>query len=301
MKPALSVILFTVSSGAGLGMLFWLALSRLAHAGAPSQSWWIAATVAVVLLTVGLIASTGHLANPKNAWRAFSRFRTSWLSREGVFAVALYVVGGLYVLALLTQAPHALVSLLGLAVMALSLAVLICTGMIYACLKTIPRWHNWHTRFAYPLLGLFSGSLLVVALIPAGGQLVLRWVALLLLVLAAIVKWLYFRRFQEPGGPRLADALKQSRGEPRLLDVGHTHPSFLMREFGFNVAPQKAAQMRLALLVLSFALPALILLLWPAASALAAVSCLAGLFAERWLFFAEARHVVRLYHGERQV
>jgi DMSO reductase anchor subunit len=33
----------------------------------------------------------------------------------------------------------------------------------------------------------------------------------------------------------------------------------------------------------------------------AAVSCVAGLLAERWLFFAEARHVVRLYHGARQV
>jgi sulfite dehydrogenase (quinone) subunit SoeC len=37
----------------------------------------------------------------------------------------------------------------------------------------------------------------------------------------------------------------------------------------------------------------------PVAGALVAVSCLAGLLAERWLFFAEAKHTVRLYHGER--
>jgi DMSO reductase anchor subunit len=29
----------------------------------------------------------------------------------------------------------------------------------------------------------------------------------------------------------------------------------------------------------------------------ASLSCLAGLLAERWLFFAEARHTVNLYHG----
>jgi DMSO reductase anchor subunit len=35
------------------------------------------------------------------------------------------------------------------------------------------------------------------------------------------------------------------------------------------------------------------------AAALAAnVACLGGLLAERWLFFAEAKHTVRLYHGE---
>lgn len=301
MKPALSVIIFTVFSGAGLGMMFWLAMARLAHAAPPSTSWWVAMLLAIVLLTVGLISSTRHLANPKNAWRAFSRFRTSWLSREGVFAVALYAVGALYLLAVGNGASHGLQTVLGKTLMLLCLAVLICTGMIYACLRTIPRWHNWQTMLGYPLFGLFSGALLVVALIPGAGQLVLRWVALLLLVAAALVKWSYFRRFAEPGGPRMADALKQSRGAPRLLDVGHTHPNFLMREFGFTVEPERAARLRLALLVLSFVVPAIILLLWPAASLLAALSCLAGLLAERWLFFAEARHVVRLYHGEPQV
>ena len=37
-------------------------------------------------MSLGLLSSVLHLANPKNAWRSFSRFRTSWLSREAVFA-----------------------------------------------------------------------------------------------------------------------------------------------------------------------------------------------------------------------
>ncbi len=300
MKPVLSVILFTVSSGAGLGLMFWLAMARLAHQTPPSQAWWIAAAVAILLLTGGLLASTRHLANPKNAWRAFSRFRSSWLSREAVFAVAVYPVGGLYLLSLVFG-PAPLQKILGLAVMLLCLLVLYCTGMIYACLKTIPRWNNWQTIVAYPLLGLFSGSVLLFALIPGGSQLIVRWIALILLAMAALVKWLYFQRFRQPQGPRLADALKQSRGEAKLLDVGHTHQNFLMREFGFVVSNSLASQLRLAFVSMSFLIPAIVLLTWPAAGTLAVVSCLLGLAAERWLFFAEAKHVVRLYHGESRV
>ncbi len=300
MKPALSVILFTVSSGAGLGLIIWLALSRLAHDAPPSMQWWLAALIAVLLLTAGLISSTLHLANPKNAWRAFSRFRTSWLSREGVFAVALYAVGGLYALSLL-YGPVALQHLLGVLVMALALSVLVCTAMIYACLKTIPQWHNWQTIAAYPLFGLLLGALILIAMIPDAGQLVLRWFALVVLVIAAVVKWLYYRRFAQAGGPGIADALRVGQRSPRLLDIGHTHPNFLMREFGFKLPALRAARLRLAVAVLAFIVPAIILLVWPAGAALAALSCLIGLGVERWLFFAQARHVVRLYHGEARV
>ena len=38
-------------------------------------------------LTVGLVSSTLHLSHPERAWRAFSQWRSSWLSREGVAAV----------------------------------------------------------------------------------------------------------------------------------------------------------------------------------------------------------------------
>jgi sulfite dehydrogenase (quinone) subunit SoeC len=34
---------------------------------------------------------------------------------------------------------------------------------------------------------------------------------------------------------------------------------------------------------------------------LAAVSFFAGALVERWLFFAEAQHAVRLYHGQQAV
>jgi len=102
MKPVFSVILFTVLSGAGLGALALAALAEiLAHLrGAPAA--WPAATtaataIALVLVIAGLCASTLHLANPRNAWRSLTRWRSSWLSREALAALVLIPVAAAYV------------------------------------------------------------------------------------------------------------------------------------------------------------------------------------------------------------
>src|SRR5271170_137423 len=99
MKPAFSIIFFTVSSGAGLGLLALLALvDRLAPGSLPAEAVWRGALLGLALLAAGLAASVLHLANPRHAWRSFVRVRTSWLSREAVAAAALFAVGVLYVL-----------------------------------------------------------------------------------------------------------------------------------------------------------------------------------------------------------
>src|SRR6266702_3724368 len=92
MHPAYSVILFTTASGAGLGLLTWLAFFGLLDL-VPTERWlgFTGFGLALALLTAGLLASTAHLGRPERAWRAFSQWRTSWLSREGVMAVATFV------------------------------------------------------------------------------------------------------------------------------------------------------------------------------------------------------------------
>ena len=102
MKPALSVIVFTVLSGAGLGLLICTVLARLA--GEAAGGVWRAAVLAIVLLSVGLVSSSLHLANPRNAWRAFARFATSWLSREAVFAALLYPLVAVWLFAIARDA-----------------------------------------------------------------------------------------------------------------------------------------------------------------------------------------------------
>src|SRR3982074_3595631 len=92
MKPSLSIIFFTVSSGAGLGLLALLALGDLVDHALPSDVLMQGIALALTLVAARLSSSVLHLAKPSNAWRAFSRFRTSWLSREAVFAACLFPV-----------------------------------------------------------------------------------------------------------------------------------------------------------------------------------------------------------------
>ena len=92
MHPAFSVIFFTVTSGAGYGLISLLSLFQFSYYGIllDKSTFFITAAIAISLFTMGLISSTFHLANPKNAWRAFMRFRTSWLAREGLLAILFY-------------------------------------------------------------------------------------------------------------------------------------------------------------------------------------------------------------------
>ncbi|MCA1714043.1 MAG: dimethyl sulfoxide reductase anchor subunit [Gammaproteobacteria bacterium] len=90
MNPALSVIFFTSLSGAGYGLLFWCALSTFSGQVHP-WSLLLATLLALALVTAGLLSSLLHLGKPQRAWRAFSQWRTSWLSREGVTALATYL------------------------------------------------------------------------------------------------------------------------------------------------------------------------------------------------------------------
>src|SRR6188472_40678 len=92
MHPAYSVILFTTASGAGYGLLALLGLVGLNHG--PASSFAFGATCMVIalgLIALGLLSSTFHLGRPERAWRAFSQWRSSWLSREGVFSVFTFL------------------------------------------------------------------------------------------------------------------------------------------------------------------------------------------------------------------
>jgi DMSO reductase anchor subunit len=310
MRPALSVILFTVLSGAGLGLFALLALVDLAgleFAPGPAMHF-TAGLLALALVAAGLVSSTFHLANPKNAWRAVTQFRYSWLSREAVLALLFFPVALGYLGAVGLGLPMALQTALATLGVGLAWAILFCTGMIYACLKTIPRWNTWLVPAAYIVNGHLSGGLILLALAnadrqPDGGY------ALTVLVAAALagaVKLAYYRRFRPTGrgAHSLASAVGMSAARVKLLDVGHTHGTFLTREFIYQIGREHARRLRALFFALSFVVPVITVTLWPRehwSLAIAALSCLAGLIVERWLFFAEAQHVVRLFHGQQTV
>jgi len=315
MKPALSVIFFTVSSGAGLGLAVWLLAMQLAgRVDASNRQFWLAFAVAALLVTAGLISSTLHLANPRNAWRAFARFRSSWLSREGVLAVALYPIAALHAWLSFRQADAARVT--GLLLIVLSISTVVCTAMIYACLKTVPRWRTWHTPVSYLLYALAAGGLIWIAVSAFGGaSLAGTGLVLWLAGAAALVKLLYFAKFSQRVHATLNQALAvpetapagRMQGKVRLLDAGHSRGTFLTDEFGFVLARSRARTLRLAMFVLTLPVPLVLLMAGSAGQGgalpiAAAVLCfLGGVLLERWLFFAQAEHVVRLYHGQQRV
>ncbi len=155
MHPAPSVILFTALSGLGFGMLGWLGL------GLPMVFGWTAFyfyLVANALAVGGLLASTFHLGNPQRALLAFSQWRTSWLSREGWASVLALVVMGLYAIGVIFFDTR--LTLLGWFGTVLCVLTVFTTSMIYAQLKTVPRWNHPTTTLMFILYSVSGGALL---------------------------------------------------------------------------------------------------------------------------------------------
>ena len=290
MHPAPSLILFTVLSGMGFGLLVWLGLGLRVPTGLAA---FILFGLGYALAGAGLIAAAFHLGHPERALKAFSQWRSSWLSREAVLSAATLAV----------MAPHAAASvfwdrplpLLGWLGAALALATIVATAMIYAQIRAVPRWHHWSTPPVFVLAALAGGALLAA-------QLTLALWLMLGLGLAMAVHWVLGDQQFALARSDAGTATGLGRlGRVRLLEPPHSGRNYLLREMVHEVGRKHAYKLRLIALVLGAVLPALALLL-PAGYVvvfLALIAHIAGMLAQRWLFFAEAEHVVGLYYGKR--
>jgi len=294
MHPANSVIAFTTLSGFGFGLIFWLGF------GATDVSGWTAfvfCCLAGIPAVVGLLASTFHLGHPERAVKALSQWRSSWLSREGIVAIATLLCFGLY--ALLWVFFDTRIWILGAITALLSALTIFCTAMIYAQLKTVPRWNSALTPLKFMLYALALPAM--VAILPT-----LAFGYLLVLLAVQILHWRQGDNGLKGRGhtPESATGLG-GIGEVRLLEAPHSGPNYLMKEMVFRVGRNRAQTLRMLTLVLGFAIPLLVLVLWMAGSfghwmiIVAALCQFAGTVASRWLFFAEAEHSVSLYYGHR--
>ncbi|HVC55556.1 MAG TPA: DmsC/YnfH family molybdoenzyme membrane anchor subunit [Stellaceae bacterium] len=311
MHPARSIVFFTTASGAGFALLFLIGLGVPLGLLPDAAGFGFAAlATAFVLCAGGLLSSAFHLGHPERAWRAFSQWRTSWLSREGVLAVKTAVPALVFAVGwLLFGATAGFVGLCGLLAAALAAGTIYCTGMIYASLKPIHQWHNRWVVPNYLALGLMSGFVLL--------DLIIRfWVSepfgtpVLALIAIAGAWWLkeaYWRFIDTTAAPSsVASATALGRGgRVRLLEPPHTEENYLLQEMGYQIARKHRVRLRLIARLAGFALPALLTLValvvaggtGALAAALAVASAGLGLVIERWLFFAEARHTVMLYYG----
>jgi len=315
MNPALSVIFFTTLSGAGYGLLVWTAIGALLQQ--PARSLLVSLLLALVLVSIGLLSSLGHLGQPQRAWRALSQWRTSWLSREGVAALVTFVpalcLGVALLPAMVAGDARSANIVLGpagiacaIALVACALATVACTAMIYASLKPIPAWRHRLVLPVYLLFALVGGGLLALAIASFAQR--MQAAALLAACLGAIAlaacKWRYWRAIDSTPLPfTRGAAVGLPAREATLFERPMTESNYITREMAYVLARRHSRRLRVLAIACIAVLPlacllagALVAPLQPAACVLAALFALTGAFVERWLFFAEARHLVTLYY-----
>lgn len=309
MNPAFSVLIFTTLSGAGFGLWIWLGL-RIAIGGPPQAfqalGWSLLLVFAGIAVALGLLASFWHLGKPLRAWRAFSQWRTSWLSREGVLAVASFAPVLTLLLLLRTGQFDIATRIVAATLALLAIATVICTAMIYASLKPIPAWRHRLVVPGYLLFALLTGGLpMLLSSWPGAhgidGAMPHALTAIAIALLA--LKLIYWRDIDRTPLPQTrGDAIGLPQRTPSVFERPHTEANYITREMAFAVARRHARMLRIAAVLLFALLPLLCLLLaWPQPGAVggivvASACALAGALLERWLFFAQARHLVTLYY-----
>ena len=321
MHPAFSVIFLTTFIGAGQGLFLALytgesyaAVNLLpVHDGA-FYAW--GSLVAFAFLVAGLIASFFHLGHPERAWRSATKWRTSWLSREVIVLPA--VMGAVMVYGLLhamgwdlkiigidTGVPNDLTLLVGAGGAALTFALFLCTGMIYACIKFLQEWATWLTPVNYLLLGTASGFLLATAYAASRApDLVNFYGSWTLVILAAafvtrITMLIRNARLRPKSSLQSAIGVRHQTMTQR--SQGQMGGSFNTREFNHGAPLWVFRSIKWAFLVLVFPVPAILITVGLGNGSVTVLLAAflvqyAGLMAERWFFFAQANHPQNFYY-----
>jgi len=290
MHPSPSVIIFTALSGLGFGLLVFLGLKMPDVTGVLAFIFFV---IGFGLAVGGLISSTFHLGRPERSIKAFKQWRSSWLSREAIAAVftlsimAVYAIGRIFF--------DYDIRILGVAGAIMSIVTVFTTSMIYAQLKSIPRWNTKLTPAYFLSLSLAGGALLA-------GQ--IKFCLLLLLISGTIqlLVWIKGDRALALSGTTIESGTGLGTiGRVRAFEPPHTGTNYLLKEFVHIVGRKHSAKLRIIALILMIGTPILLLSLSFSyfLAALSVISHIAGLFISRWLFFAEAEHVVGLYYGKR--
>ena len=322
MHPAFSVIFLTTLIGVGQGLFLALytgqvyAVFHVLSEQGDNRFYAMGSLIALAFLVGGLIASLFHLGHPERSWRFISRWRTSWLSREALVLPAFMGCVFIYCIAhwLGWNAPlftlgDALqvdfVMAVGAVGTLLCFALFICTGMIYACLRFLQEWHSPLTVINFILLGGASGFTLATAYaaLAAPGLVGFygKW-AIIILLLAMVSRLAsLIRNCKLQPKSTLQSAIGIRHNQIAQQAQGAMGGSFNTREFfhGKSLRLQRAVKWLFVVLTFAVPLPLLAAGLTSGSTGVllaAFVVQYAGLIAERWFFFVQARHPQNLYY-----
>ena len=322
MHPAFSVIFLTTLIGAGQGLFLALYTSqvysafKVLPAQDPVHFHALGSLIVLVFLALGLVSSFFHLGRPERAWRAAARWRSSWLSREVIVLPAFMAAVAAWGLIQYTGWSPPLFSmgqrlevdlslLLGAIASLLSLALFLCTGMIYSCIKQLQEWATPLTVINYTLLGLASGFILATAFAAWQGTGLLEFYggwAIFLTIVAFVTRaasLIRNARIRYKSTPETAIGIRHAHIEQKAQ--GAMGGSFNTREYFHGATPRKFKSIKWLFLVLVFPLPLLLLSVGLGTQAIGLLIAAfliqyLGLLAERWFFFAQANHPQNLYY-----
>jgi DMSO reductase anchor subunit len=308
MNPAFSVIFLTTLTGVGQGL--FIALYAIELGGklswlTPVASSFLAtgSVIAFLFLAAGLIASFFHLGRPERAWRAAAMWRTSWLSREVIVLPLFMVLTLAYGLMHHAGMEHTLV--VGATGVAVCIALFVCTGMIYACIRFLQEWAHPLTVVNFVLLGCASGYTFAAAFAHGTAPQVEASLARWAVALTALAFCARFAMLVRNARIRPKSSLQTAIGvkHPKLAQKsqGFMGGSFNTREFFHGRTAAVLRSVKWGFLLAAFALPMFLLVAgtwWQIGMLMLAAFPVqyAGLLAERWYFFAQARHPQNLYY-----
>ena len=289
MHPAPSIILFTVLSGFGFGLISIIGLLQFLSV-INMFDLIIYSIIGVIFATVGLVSSFFHLANKKNAIKSLSQWQTSWLSREAIASIfCLLVVFGNIIWAV---SQNNYISEVGVVLSFLSLFTIFTTSMIYAQLKTVPSWNNALTPAIFVCAALTGGAILLT-----------DYASLVLLLVFGTLQisfWYIADRGFQDKETSVGTALGYNKNEEiRPFDVAHTNRNYLLNEMVYKVARKHSVKIRYISFFMAFVFPMSLILIFPnnfSVSVSAITIHLIGIYFSRWLFFAEAKHSVSFYY-----
>ena len=326
MHPAFSVIFLTTLIGAAQGMFMALvtgqvySMANLLEPQDSVQFYAAGSFIALLLLGGGLVAAVFHLGKPSyfftRAWRGVTQWRTSWLSRELIALPAFMFLVFLYGLVhymgwtdplfvIKGVIPVDLSLIVGTLGVLMAIVLFVCTAMIYASLRFLQEWHSPLTVANFILFGLASGFTLTAAFSAwSGVDLVAfygTW-AVVFTILAFVTRfWSMLRNQRIKHKSDMRSALGIRHPHITQRSMGFMGGSFNTREYFHGKSRATLEAVRLFFLVMVFAVPVALLAASNALESaylpmLAFLAQYVGLLAERWYFFAEAKHPQNLYY-----
>lgn len=161
MLQHLPLVIFTLFQQAAIGCFFLIGILLIKNQLTLHENLIIARRFIyiVVLIGLGLIASTFHLGTPIRGINAFNRLGQAWLSNE-VFATGLFFASGsaFWLLSKFKAEMKFLRSICLLATIMIGFFLLFAMVFTYM-IPTVPSWNNSYTMMIFILTALIGGTL----------------------------------------------------------------------------------------------------------------------------------------------